>query len=498
MFSDVGKAQFFRTSASAAGCFFRGKETAIMINTANPRLWLACLPIVGLLTLLLISISQFGEDAAGGPIQIALISAGMIAAGIGVLNGIEWKDLEATAGHFCGLVIVPILLLLCIGGLVAVWIASGVIPTLIVLGAGFLHPAAFYIGVLVFCSVISLSCGSAWTTAATIGVAMIAIADASGLSLAITAGAIISGAYFGDKLSPLSDTTNLASGLAGVDLFIHIRYLLTTTTPAYVLALIAFLILGLNGAGDIDTSQVNSLKQELKEHFHISLILLLPVGVLLALALLRIPPLIVVFLSILVAVFVGLTFQPYQTADNIQGRIVDYWRFAATGFALENGSPAAEKLLSRGGMSSMMTTIWLIISAMFFSAMMERSGCLGRILSSLLNLMRGDRTIFLGAGATALLSNVVAADQYLSVVLSTRMYANEVHERGFRPEMLSRTAEDFGTVTSALVPWNTCGAFMAATLGVATLQYAPFCLFNIASPFIASLLIILGKAIRRQ
>jgi NhaC family Na+:H+ antiporter len=469
-----------------------------MNNTANPPLWQACLPLAALLVLLILSVLQFGADAAAGPIQIALISAGMLAGFVGALNGVGWKQLETAASTFCGLVMVPILLMLCIGGLIAVWIASGVIPTLIVLGAGILHPAAFYVGVLILCSIVALSCGSAWTTAATVGVAMIAIADASGLSVAVTAGAIVSGAYFGDKLSPLSDTTNLASGMAGVDLFTHIQFLLTTTVPAYLIALVAFSILGLNGAAEINAGQINTLKQELNQLFSINLGLLLPVVLLLVLALLRIPPLIVVFLSIIVGVLIGLIAQPYRGAEDVLSRILEYWRFVLNGFVLEDGSPAAQRLLSRGGMSGMLTTIWLIISAMFFSGMMERSGSLGRLLSSILNLMRRDRTIFLGAGATAFLGNVVAADQYLSIVLSTRMYTTEVAERGFRPEMLSRTAEDFGTVTSALVPWNTCGAFIAATLGVATWSYAPFCIFNIASPLIACFLIIVGKAIRRQ
>lgn len=468
-----------------------------MSGPVRPVFWQAIAPLAALLALLGLAVTIFGEDATAGPMQLALLAAGMLAGGIGVLNGVAWKQLESTVETYFGMVVIPVLLLLCIGGLIATWISAGIIPALIVLGSSLLHPAIFYVSAMILCSIVALATGSAWTTAGTIGVAIIGIAQASGLSLPITAGAIISGVYFGDKLSPLSDTTNLSASMVGVDLFVHVRNLLWTTIPAYLLAAALFLAFSLNASAQLDTAQLTALVQELRDNFRISWYLFAPMALLVALAILRVPPLIVLATSILAGVFTGILAQPGAAGDGVGERLAGYWGIIATGYVYEGGSSVASDLLSRGGMDSMLTTVWLIISAMFFSGMMDRSGCLARILGAVMGLMRRDRSIFLGAGATALVANSAAADQYLSIVLSTRMYAAEVKARGFRPEMLSRTAEDFGTVTSALVPWNTCGAFMASTLGVATWAYAPFCLFNIASPLIASVLIITGISIRR-
>lgn len=463
-----------------------------------PSLWQSFVPALFLFASLFMAVTSFGDEAVGGPVQIALVCSGLVAGAIGRANGISWSNLETAVSRFSSMVIIPVMLLFGIGGLIGVWLAAGVIPTLIVIGAEILHPSIFYAAVLVLCSVVAVASGSAWTTAGTIGVALIGIADASGLSLPITAGAIISGVYFGDKLSPLSDTTNMASSMVGADLFVHVRALMWTTVPAFLVALAGFLILSLSASKQVDAAQLAALTDVLRANFTISWILLLPMVILVGLAVLRVPPLVAILASILVGVLFGIAFQAQQTGLSVPDLLIEYWQIAAIGYQSDTGSAEADKLLSRGGMASILTTVWLILSAMFFSGMMERSGCLQRLLISVLGFMRTDRSIFFGAGATALVGNVVAADQYLSIVLSTRMYADEVRERGFRPEMLSRTAEDFGTVTSPLVPWNTCGAFMAATLGVGTLAYLPFCLFNIASPLIACLYIGTGIAIRRQ
>tara|TARA_R100000365_G_C2748664_1_gene81118 strand:- start:19460 stop:21049 length:1590 start_codon:yes stop_codon:yes gene_type:complete len=470
---------------------------SIMTATDRPSFWLALAPLFILLFLLGLAVFTFGDEATGGPVQVALMGAGMAAGAVGVLSGVSWKALEDSVAEHFRMVVTPVLLLLSIGGLIAVWIAAGVIPALIAFGAGLLHPAIFYPGAMVLCSVVALATGSAWTTTGTIGVAIIAIAEASGHSLPMTAGAIISGAYFGDKLSPLSDTTNLSASMVGADLFVHVRYLLWTTVSAYLVAFFLFLVFSLNSSAQLDTTQLAALVEEFRRNFNMDWLVFAPMGLLVVLAMLRVPPLVVLVVSILAGILIGLVAQTEANGADLGGRLLSYWSFVATGYVYDGDLPAARELLSRGGMSSMLTTIWLIVSAMFFSGMMERSGCLDQILRAVLRLMRRDRSVFLGAGATALMSNVVAADQYLSIVLSTRMYAGEVKARGFRSEMLSRTAEDFGTVTSPLVPWNTCGAFMAPTLGVATWAYAPFCFFNIASPLVACVLILAGIAIRR-
>ena len=463
-----------------------------------PPLMQSLLPALFLFVSLLLAVRSFGDEAVAGPIQIALVCSGLVAGAVGLANGISWSRLEAAVSQFSSAVIIPIMLLFAIGGLIGVWLAAGVIPTLIVVGSNILHPSIFYAAVLVLCSVVAVASGSAWTTAGTIGVALIGIAQASDLSLPMTAGAIISGVYFGDKLSPLSDTTNMSSSMVGADLFTHIKALLWTTVPAYLIALAGFLLLSLNSGQQVNTEQLAELTGTLSRSFTIGWMLLVPMGFLIALAILRVPPLVAILGSIAVGVVFGLVFQGPQSGASLSGQLTSYWRITAMGFEAHTGSAQADNLLSRGGMASILPTVWLILSAMFFSGMMERSGCLQRILGSVVGLMRTDRAIFFGAGGTALVGNIVAADQYLSIVLSTRMYADEVRARGFRPEMLSRTAEDFGTVTSALVPWNTCGAFMAATLGVGTLAYLPFCFFNIASPLVACIFIGAGLAIRRQ
>ncbi|KDA01411.1 Na+/H+ antiporter NhaC family protein [Hyphomonas oceanitis] len=463
----------------------------------NPSLFQAIVPIVCLFVLLTLAVHVFGDGATGGPIQVSLMCAGFCGGVIGLLNNVPWSELEKAVSALCSMVMIPVLLLLSIGGLIAVWIASGVIPSLIVYGADLLRPSVFYAAALVISAVVALASGSAWTTAATLGVALIGIAQASGISLPITAGAIISGVYFGDKLSPLSDTTNLSSSMAGADLFVHVRYLLYTTLPAFMIAFIFFLTASLMSTNDVDTIQLQLMTTELNEKFRIGWYLILPMFGLIGLATVKMPPLPAIAVSILAGIIVGLVCQSPQAGEGMVDRIFEYWGMVATGYRTESGSAAVQSLLSRGGMQSMLSTVWLIVTAMFFSAMMDRSGCLERIVRSVIGLMRKDRHIFLGAGATALVGNIVAADQYLSIVLSTRMYADEVRARNFRPEMLSRTAEDFGTVTSPLVPWNTCGAFMSATLGVATFSYLPFCVFNIVSPMIAVFYISTGITMRK-
>ncbi|MBR9808481.1 MAG: Na+/H+ antiporter NhaC [Alphaproteobacteria bacterium] len=467
------------------------------ISGCNPGLLEAVLPLVCLFVLLALAVQVFGDMATSGPVQVALMCAGFCGGLIGLRNNVSWSELETAVSSLCSMVMVPVLLLLSIGGLIAVWIAAGVIPSLIVYGADLLHPAIFYAAALVICAIVALASGSAWTTAATLGVALIGIAQASGISLPVTAGAIISGVYFGDKLSPLSDTTNLSSSMAGAGLFVHIRYLLTTTLPAFMIAFVFFLTLSLMSTQEVDAAQLELLTSELNEKFRISAYLILPMLGVIGLAIFRIPPLPAIAVSIAVGIIVGLVFQSPEAGEGLAQRVFGYWSMVANGYHADSGSPAVQALLSRGGMESMLSTIWLIVTAMFFSAMMDRSGCLAKIVKSVIGLMRKDRHIFLGAGATALVGNTIAADQYLSIVLSTRMYVDEVRTRGFRPEMLSRTAEDFGTVTSALVPWNTCGAFMSATLGVATFSYMPFCVFNIVSPMVAVFYISMNIAVRR-
>ena len=459
-------------------------------KTADFGLMEALFPIAVLVLLIASSVAVFGDDTTGGPAQIALISTGMLTAYMGVRKGIPWSALQKAAVHAISSAMVAILILLMVGALIGVWIASGVIPTVIYYGSLVLEPAVFYVASLVLCSVVSVIIGSSWTTAGTVGVALISIAGAMGLSLEMTAGAIISGAYFGDKLSPLSDTTNLASGLSGTELFKHIRFLLWTTVPAFVAALVFFSVASLSVSNAAPAEEMEIMRSTLAREFSINGLLFIPLICMLLLAVRRIPPLVSIFLSVVIGGVMGAALQdlssdPSSLIGATGGHIQKYWMAAGTGFELQSGNASLDGLLSRGGMSSMLTTIWLIISAMFFSGVMERTGVLQRLLIAALTLFKKDGHLVSGAGATAIAANVITSDQYMSIVLTSRMYADEFKDRGLDAANLSRVVEDNGTVTSPLVPWNTCGAFMAGTLGVATFVYLPYCIFNLASPLVS-------------
>lgn len=465
------------------------------------RLVDSLIPIVLLILLLAGAVASFGDETTGGPAQIALIMCGMVAAAIGMKRGLSWQSLEKAVVQSIGRSTVAILILLSVGALIGVWMAAGVIPTIIYYGSMVLSPSIFYVASLLVCAIVSVVIGSSWTTAGTIGIALISIAGAMGLSVEMTAGAIISGAYFGDKLSPLSDTTNLAAGLSETNLFTHISFLLWTTVPSFVVAIVFFA-----GAtflmGDVmPESQIAELREAIDATFSLNPILFLPLFVMFGLGINRVPAFVAIFVSVLVGAVLGGFVQEAPGGvdgfDAVVAKSQAYWLAAASGFESSSGVPILDDLLSGGGMSSMLTTIWLIVSAMFFSGMMERTGMLRRILVSLLTLFKNDGSLVAGAGVTALATNAIASDQYLSIVLTSRMYAAEFKNRGLDPVNLSRAVEDSGTVTSPLVPWNTCGAFMAGTLGVPTLAYLPYCVFNLASPVVALCYAATGFKIRR-
>lgn len=458
---------------------------------------MALAPVVVLMIMLVSAVLYFGDNSIGGPVQVVLMVAALFAGGVGVLHGVGWRTLERGAAKSLSQAATPIFILLAIGGLIGVWLAAGIIPTLISYGAGLLNPDWFYVACLGVSAVVAVVVGSSWTTAGTVGIALIGLAGAAGLSLPATAGAIISGAYFGDKLSPLSDTTNLAAGLTGTDLFVHVRYLLWTTVPAFIGAAVLFTVFSFFSGAELETDALADLTQALDDNFYLGWVLLIPFALLFAGAMRRLPPVLLIIAAIAVGAVFGMLTQPLQPGG-LGDTIGWYVSVTANGYSADTGVAAADSLLSRGGMSSMLNTVWLIIVAMFFSGMMERSGCLTRLLMAILHLFKRDGSILYGVGVTSLATNVVASEQYLSLVVSSRMYAGEVEARGLKPETLSRTAEDFGTVTSPLVPWNTCGAYMAGTLGVATWAYLPFCFFNLLSPVISTFYIATGRTLRWQ
>ena len=452
-----------------------------------PSLGEALAPVVLMVSLLGCSVYLFGEDSSYGPNQIALMIAAGLAGLIGLRHGYRWDELEAGIVASISVALPAALILLTVGALIGTWILAGTVPQLIVLGATLLTPEWFYPATCLICALVSISIGSSWTTAGTLGVALMGSAQAMEMSPAMTAGAVISGAYFGDKMSPLSDTTNLAAAVSRVNLFSHIRNMLWTAAPAMIVSLLVFSFAG-RAEGSADLGMFETLRAELEREFDLSPITLAPLGLLLYLSLRRYPPLPVIGLGALFGGVVALSVQ-YEAAVALGPEGVDGWAGAAAGvwialfdgYATSSTLPQMADLLDRGGMSSMLNTVWLILCAMVFGGVMERTGLLERLVADLLRLARGTTSLQLTTLGTGFTTNILAADQYMAVAIPGRLYERAYRDRGLNTLNMSRTLEDGGTLTSVMIPWNTCGAYMAATLGVATFTYLPWLVFNIAS-----------------
>ncbi len=459
---------------------------------AKPSVAQALLPILTLISLLSFSVYLFGEDSSYGPNQIALVIGAAVSAAIGWHNGIGWRQIETAIISGISISLKPILILLCVGLLIGSWIMSGTVPTMIYYSLLILDPAIFYFASCVICALIALSIGSSWTVAGTVGIALIGAAAGLGLSPAVTAGAIISGAYFGDKMSPLSETTNLAPAVAGTDLFNHIGHMTWTAVPSIVIALLFYALIGLNidrGASADDLAVTMDL---LTENFAISPLMLLPVLVLLWMANRRLPPIPTILAGGVLGALLALIFQreailnlPGDSPNLFLALVGGVWTTFFDGFTLNSGNATLDDLMSRGGMSSMLNTVWLIVCAMVFGAAMERAGLLQRLVDYALSFVHGSGSLIATTVFTCIGTNIITSDQYIAIVLPGRMYKLEYQSRDLDLKNLSRTLEDSGTITSPLVPWNTCGAYMSGTLGVATLAYLPFCFFNMICPLIA-------------
>lgn len=467
-----------------------------------PPFWVALVPVLGLVVLLVISIRLFGADSASGANQVALMGGAVVAALVAVARGHSWREIEVAILHSIGLTMGAILILIAVGALIGTWILGGVVPTLIHFGLAVLDPDFFYFATCAICALVSLSIGSSWTTAGTVGVAFIGIAQGFGLSPAVTAGAVISGAYFGDKMSPLSDTTNLAAAVGGADLFAHIRNMAWTTGPSLVIALTIFAILG-SGSTAVDLSAVAAIQQVMADNFTIHWVMLVPLFAVLALAALRMPALPTIIMGAILGAVAAILFQGEAVArygallggDHAAWRAI--WTAFFDGYVVETGNADVDGLLSRGGMAAMLPTVWLIISAMVFGGIMEHTGMLGSLLAGIIKRLRRVGSLIVTTVLACIGTNLVAAEQYMSIAIPARMLAPVYERFGLAPTALSRTIEDSGTLTSPLVPWNTCGAFMAATLGVATLEYLPFAFLNLINPLIAIIFGYTGIAIAR-
>ncbi|ARS50301.1 Na+/H+ antiporter NhaC [Ectopseudomonas hydrolytica] len=464
------------------------------MTARSPSLLDALLPIGVLVVLLGLSVYLFGDGSSSGPNQIALMSAAFVAGLVGLKNGLRWADIEEGILAGIHMAMKANLILLAVGALIGTWILAGTVPTMIWLGLKLISAEYFYVTSCLICALTALSIGSSWTVAGTLGIGLMGVAAGLGLDPAITAGAIISGAYFGDKLSPLSDTTNLAPAAAGADLFAHIRNMLRTTTPALLIALAIFFVLGQQAGASHDTGRIAEVLAALEAQFRLGWHLLLPVAFLLFLAMRQWAAFPAVFLAALLGAVFALVFQPEvmsRLADPAAGVLAPLktvWSALFAGYESASGNAELDGLLSKGGMGSMLTTVWLIICAMCFGGVLERLGLLQRLLQSALRLVRSDSGLVASTITTSIGTNVITADQYIALVLPGRMYRAEYEKRSLAPTSLSRALEDGGTLTSVLVPWNTCGAYMAATLGVATLSYLPYCFFNLIMPVLAIVL----------
>jgi NhaC family Na+:H+ antiporter len=474
-------------------------------NRINPPTLLdALIPIIFLIVLLASAVYLYGADGIGGPIQVALMLSMMIAGLIGLKNGHKWAEMGKAAVDGISQAMGAIFILLGVGALIGTWTMAGTIATIVHYGVQFLDPNWYYLACAVICGVLALSIGSAWTVAGTLGVGLIGIANLLGVSPEITAGAVISGAYFGDKMSPLSETTNLAPAVAGSDLFTHIKNMLWTTLPSILIALVIFAVIGLRGvfSAPLDLTVV---LEAIESIFNVGLLTLIPLLVVLIMSLRRIAAFSTILVGALVGGLMAVILQPEVVLAFVDdpglstpvAMVKGIWSAMATGFVVESPYEGLNVLFSRGGMASMLETVWLIISAMAFGGVMEATGLLARLIQPVLKAAKTDRSLLVATGLTSIGINIVAGDQYMAIVLPGRMYRDIYNEKGIAPETLSRQIEDTGTITSPLIPWNSCGAYMSATLGIATFAYLPYCFFNLINVAMSLIYAVIGFQIKR-
>ena len=465
-------------------------------------LGIALLPVFVLVLLLSINVSVYGDDALSGSNQFILLLGGAVAALIGFWYKTSYKNMLQQVAENLKSVTDAILILLFVGALAGTWLLSGIIPAMIYYGLQILHPTYFLAACIIICALISVATGSSWTTSATVGIALVGIGKAMGIPVGMTAGAVISGAYFGDKMSPLSDTTNLAPAMAGGELFTHIRYMTLTTIPTILVTSLVFLIIGFT-QNTTTVSQAEPLLSALTARFSINpLLFLAPVVVVIMIAK-KTPPLVALLIGTLLGVLFALIFQqPLLATLSNQDMswsgtykvIMDAITVSTT---IETNNPLLNDLFQSGGMAGMLGTIWLIICAMVFGGIMDAIGALEAISAALLRWAKSTFQLFVSTVASCLAINITASDQYLSIVVPGKMFSNAYKDRGLAPENLSRTLEDSGTVTSVLVPWNTCGAYQSGVLGVSVAEYFVYAIFNWLSLFTTLLYAAIGYKIKQ-
>ena len=441
--------------------------------TRKASVWLALIPVIFLIFFLFIAIVLLGQSA-----HIPLILATAAAAAVAVRLGYSWKEIQGGMVQGINLAMGAILILMVVGTLLGTWISGGIVPAMIFYGLKVLSPGIFLVATMVICSVVSLGTGSSWSTAGTVGVALVGVGQGLGIPGAMVAGAIISGAYFGDKMSPLSDTTNLAPAVAGTDLFSHIRHMVYTVVPGYVIALALYGLLGTRFSGGVMESQnIDIILSTLKAHFFIHPVLLLPPILVILMVIRKIPPLPALLGGSLIGGVFALAAQSSSLGDVLAS--------AHVGYISETGVAMVDELLTRGGLLSMMETVALIICALSFGGIMERTGMLQVLAGSLLKFVKSTGALVATTVFSCIGMNVIAADQYIAIVVPGRMFKSAFDAKRLHPKNLSRILENSGTMTSPLIPWNSCGAFMGATLGISPLVYLPYAFLNLLVPAIS-------------
>lgn len=414
--------------------------------------------------------------------HIPLLLGGVFAGCISIFKlGFTWQELESGILETINTTMQSILILLVVGILIGTWIISGIVPSMIYWGLNLLSPSIFLAATTIICSIVSISTGSSWTTVGTIGIALLGIGSALGIPNSIIAGAIISGAYFGDKMSPLSDTTNLAPAMAGTNLFDHIKHMLYTTIPALIITLTLYIVIGIKyTSNSIDTTQILEIQSALLNSFNTlsPLLFLIPVGVII-MVILKVPAIPALIIGALGGAFVAIVFQGNNLADVIVA--------AKSGYISNSGMVFVDELLSRGGLNSMLDTVSLMICALITGGILDKAGILQALAKSILKIAKGIFGLIAATIFTAIGTNLAVADQYLAIVIPGSMYKDAFKEQGLHPKNLSRALEDSATITSPLIPWNTCGAYMSATLGVGCFTFLPFAFFNLICPIISIL-----------
>lgn len=451
-----------------------------------PSLWEAAIPFLAIIISISLAIVFYGAEP-----HIALFIGTIVASIIAFNCGYTWEEIEEGMKQGINNSLQAVIILMIIGIIIGVWILAGVVPTMIYYGLKILSPTYFLVATAIICAITSLGTGSSWTTVGTVGIAMMAIGQGLGIPLPVVAGSIISGAWFGDKVSPLSDTTNLAPAMAGAKLYDHIKHMLYTTSVGFGITLVIFTFLGFKyGSGAADMGKVNTLLQGLSGAFNINLLLLLPPIIVIILAVKRVPAIPSLTIGVILGALFGVVFQGIGFGDILNA--------GYGGYVANTGLDAVDSLLTNGGVSSMMYSISIILLAMMFGGVMEETKQLHIIVTSLLRKLKSDNSLVATTVLTGIFMNIALADEYMSIVITGRTYAEAYKDRGLKAKNLSRALEDGATQTCALVPWNTNGAYVAGTLGIATFAYLPFAFFNWITPIVSIIFALLGFTIEYE